>query len=141
VDVALHSACDRDFNCRGRCFAAQDGVLVPRRVIHVQQSAVLADRDAEREPLVAVGPPAHAEVVVESRRVMELGAEGGRAHPGQTGLDLGRAVCKVQDDGPQLGKLGDAVGESAGQSLGDGECPRVDAASDGDSGGHRETPH
>lgn len=45
---------------------AEDGVLIPGRVIDVEQAFLAADFDAKADSLVVVGPPTSAEVVIDA---------------------------------------------------------------------------
>ena len=73
------SACVLD-----RCewdIAAEHGVLIPCRVMDVQQAGVAAEPHTNADSLVAVGSPARAEVMLDAGNRTVRSGEGNRPRP------------------------------------------------------------
>jgi len=60
---------------------ADDGVLIPGRVIDVEQASVGTDLDTKADSLIAVGPPTSSEVVIDAGNGSVGSGECNRAYP------------------------------------------------------------
>jgi len=70
----------------------QDRVLVPDRIMDVQQSGFPANPHTKADPLVAVGSPAIAEVTLDAASPSERFGERNRTHPFNGCLPRGVAL-------------------------------------------------
>jgi hypothetical protein len=68
---------------------AEHGVLIPGRVVDVQQADVAADPHAKADSLVAVGSPASAEVMLDTGNRSVGSGEGNRPRPFKYWLAVG----------------------------------------------------
>src|SRR5450759_2163235 len=69
--------------------AADDRILIPGRVIHVEQAGVGTDLDTEADSLVAAGPPPTAEVAFNAGNRCMGSGERNRAPPFKSWLPVG----------------------------------------------------
>src|ERR1035437_7174601 len=69
--------------------AADDRILIPGRVIHVEQAGVGTDLDPKADSLVAVGPPPTAEVAFNAGNRCMGSGERNRAPPFKNWMPAG----------------------------------------------------
>ena len=134
VDVGSDGLGEGRTNRRGGRVLGQDRILVPGRVVCVQQAMVTGHRVTQGDALFACWAPAHAVVVVDSRQRSELGGERHRAEPGR-GLGEARCCGLTQGGGPKRSKVDDPVLKGGCEAFGDGEGGGVDSAGDDDACG------
>jgi hypothetical protein len=72
--------------------AADDGILIPGRVIHVEQAGVGTDFDTKADSLVAVGPPPTAEVAFDAGNCCIGSGEPNRAPPFKSWMPAGEVL-------------------------------------------------
>jgi hypothetical protein len=68
---------------------AEHGVLIPGRVVDVQQTGVTADSHANADSLVAVGSPASTEVMLDTGNRAVGSGEGNRPRPFKNWMPVG----------------------------------------------------
>jgi len=89
VFTKLRGASERILHRGEGDVAADDRILIPGRVIHIEQAGVGSDLDTKADSLVAVGPPTTAEVAFDAGNRCMGSGERNRAPPFKSWLPVG----------------------------------------------------
>jgi len=101
VFTKLRGASERILHRGEGDVATDDRILIPGRVIHIEQAGVGTDLDSKTDSLIAVGPPAPPEVVIDAGNRSVGSRERNRASPfknwNRGGVELPESVTMVAD--------------------------------------------